>query len=218
MGQRYCSILKHLDQEFLGLDIRQPNYDILLEEALPRAHRLIMAVPTQKHVETIQLISAIRKKAFKSALPILCEKPLVTKADALRWVRKEQEGGSVRVYCVNQYAHLPQYYIYSKMNGRTYYNYFKHGTDGLPWDCFQLFVLARDKIVLNDLCPVWTCKINGTNLNLGDMDQAYVSMVKDFIGPMHKVWDLDTAEIGTRKVLKWIAEDEADALESQDVS
>lgn len=206
MGKRYCAILTALGVEYIGLDIRQSNYDQNVEDAVYRSSKIIVATPTPKHLETIQLIGSIKRSGAIKPAHVLCEKPIVTKSDSLRWVRKEQESG-IRVFSVNQYAHHPEYSVFSRTSGRTYYNYFKSGGDGLEWDCFQLFVLAKGSVALNNSSPIWSCRINGHQINISGMDIAYVNMIQDFLGPMRKVWDLDTVEIGTRKVLKWIEED-----------
>lgn len=212
MGKRYCAILKALEVEHVGLDIRQANYSELIEEAIFRCDKIIITTPTQKHLETIQLISSVRRQRPTRIAHVLCEKPLVTKADSLRWLRKEQDSGLVRIFCVNQYSYLPEHPIFARTNGRTYYNYFKHGGDGLEWDCFQLFGLARGTVVLNESAPIWNCKINGTKVSISGMDHAYVSMISDFLGQMRRLWDLDKAEEVTRKVLRWIEQDKEESL------
>ncbi len=60
----------------------------------------------------------------------------------------------------------------------TEYNYFRSGKDGLVWDCLQIIALANDEISLRNDSPIWRCKINGTTLDLSDMDYAYHSFIK----------------------------------------
>lgn len=215
MGKRYCAVLRQLGVEHTGIDVRSPNYQDIAEDAICGADKIIVATPTPRHLETIQAIGKIRLKKAMPTAHVLCEKPLVTRLDEFIYLRKEQSLGILKLFCVNQYAHHPQYDIFSRSTGRTYYNYFKHGDDGLVWDCFQLFVLAKGNVGLNNQSPVWTCRINGTTVSISGMDTAYVKMVEDFVGPMRRVWDLDTAEVGTKRVLKWMAEEEQDILESQ---
>lgn len=215
MGKRYSTILRQLGIEHNCLDVKFPSYKDVAKELFCEANKIIVATPTKTHLAVIQ---EIKKYRLERALPtahVLCEKPLVTSLQDIEWLRNEERLGILKVFCVNQYAHHPQYPIFSRTSGRTYYNYFKHGGDGLQWDCFQLFVLAKGSIGLNDQSPVWTCRINGTLLSISGMDLAYVAMIEDFVGPMRKVWDLDTAEVGTKKVLKWMAEEEQDISESR---
>lgn len=214
MGKRYCAILKQLGIEFTGMDVRQAVWSDRIDRAICEARKIIVAVPTVRHVHVIEDIAETRKRNSMPSAHVLCEKPLATNPAGFERLRRAEQAG-VRVFCVNQYAHHPQYETFSRTTGRTHYNYFKHGDDGLVWDCFQLFVLAKGTVSLNDQSPVWTCRVNGTLLNLAGMDLAYVKMVEDFIDDMRRVWDLDTAEIGTKKVQKWIADEAADIAESQ---
>jgi hypothetical protein len=209
MGKRYGAILDHLGVEYIGCDIKQPDFDIKAQQAVIACDKIIIATPTHKHLETLQFIGSVRRTAALPTAHVLCEKPIVTKPEQFRWVRKEQESG-LRIFCVNNYAHHPEYPIFSGTIGRTHYNYYKHGSDGLAWDCFQLFVLAKGTLTLNDKSPVWTCRINGHQISSAGIDQSYISMIKDFLGPMHRVWDLNTSEIGMKKVVRWMEEDKSE--------
>jgi len=61
--------------------------------------------------------------------------------------------------------------------GITRYDYFRSGKDGLVWDCISLLALARGVIVLQNESPMWECILNGRELTLRDVEQAYVDFV-----------------------------------------
>jgi hypothetical protein len=193
MGQRYRAILRSLDKAHYSVD----EFDAW---PITGVEKVIIATPTKTHYELIRQAA----EAYPQA-DILCEKPIVTSLSA--WERLKAIGSTARLYCVNQYAHLHAV-CHDGMDRETYYNYFKHGSDGLAWDCFQLFGVAEGSIRLEESSPIWFCKINGGYCTLSDMDRAYVLMLRDFLGPMAKVWDAAKIETTTTKVLAWISENE----------
>ncbi len=214
MGSRYTSILKHLREQFDTHDIGDDG----LERKVLAAKKVIIATTTATHFSVLKQIHDIRTGTATPIADVLCEKPVTKDILEVAKLRVMQSTGRFNIYSVNQYAYLPQAAIFNNPNNmggaRTHYNYFKHGSDGLPWDCFPLFVLSRGLVTLNNMSPIWNCRINGAQLRLGDLDKAYIDMVQDFIGPKRKVWDIGVIEYGTRKVLKWIADEEADIIES----
>lgn len=203
MGKRYCAILKMLRIEHFGID---GGYDPDLGNQLIRAaDQIIVATPTWTHGNVLRQIAEARPYPGTKKVNVLCEKPVTKKPEEFEALRNLS---GLRIFCVNQYAHLPEYEKFRGAQGRTYYNYFKHGDDGLAWDCFQLFNLAAGSITLNESSPIWRCRINGVEINQAGMDWAYVKMVQDFLGPMKRVWDLFTAEVTTKRVMKWMQEEQ----------
>jgi len=62
--------------------------------------------------------------------------------------------------------------------GRSHYDYFRHGNDGLVWDCLQIIALARSAPLLRETSPMWSSMINGKALNIAHMDAAYMAYVQ----------------------------------------
>ena len=110
--------------------------------------------------------------------PILCEKPITTNIEQLSEVIKECQAAKSDLRVVYQYKKA---YIDDFNHGPTHYNFYRHGGDGLQWDCIQIIGLARGLVTLREDSPIWDCVINGQRLNIGDMDRAYVSYVADWL-------------------------------------
>jgi len=161
MGTRYLAVLRYLgvdpqivDKEYAG-------------DPIEDCDGVIIATPTSMHVEHISRCAG---------LPILCEKPITKKMGELDELLNflDKFGGSLSM--IDQYAELASY-----GDGPTYYNYFKHGGDGLAWDCINIIGHARGKVRLMENSAVWQCMINGKDLSIADMDGAYISMVAKWL-------------------------------------
>ncbi len=87
--------------------------------------------------------------------------------------------------------------------GETYYDYFKSGQDGLAYDCCNIIGLSKKRPTLANSSPIWKAKINGQELSLADMDQAYVKMIMDWTRSPLSNWDY--AVEMHQKVLRWLA-------------
>lgn len=163
MGKRYQAILNFLGQPYECFD------DAFLAKSVypsKKHDRFIVATPTETHLEVI-------KRLEKFGAPILCEKPLsksLTEVDEILKIKAP-------VSMVMQYAYL----VSPKSFGSTHYDYYHHGKDGLVWDCFQIIALAKDRVSLAEHSPIWSCTINGTVLRRGDMDGAYVEMIRNWL-------------------------------------
>lgn len=168
MGKRYQAILKHLGKEFHCRDIgrntipdKRISYDI---------DEIIIATPTDTHIEVIRHYLEYKK-------PILCEKPISKNMEQLKQIVKEIKEENISFQMMFQYKGLvPRLAI-----GKTYYDYFRHGNDGLAWDCLQIIGLAKDQITLREESPLWDCQINGHRLHLEFMDNAYVVAVESWL-------------------------------------
>lgn len=162
MASRYTAILRHLEIEPLGVEVGEPT---------PKGFdSIIICTPTYRHVEDIRF-------AISAGVPVMCEKPVSTNIDEVMEICDDAEAAGLKLRMVNQYAELD-----SRAEGyATHYNYFKHGGDGLAWDCISLIGLAKGFVELYDDSPLWTCILNGRRLNLADMDGAYVSMLQNWL-------------------------------------
>ena len=196
MGSRYRAILDHLKVRYYGYD----DGEMVIKEGTTH---IIVATPSANRFEVLDAIFSYldllaMSEEDRSKLYILCEKPV--------WKNKSDgyctkgivvsNGFKDRFFMVNQYNYLPKHYI---DGGPTYYNYFKTGNDGI-WDFIQLYHLASDVITCERTSPVWDCIINGQRINLSDMDQAYVDMIKDFLGERRNLWGFDDIQEAHRKV------------------
>jgi hypothetical protein len=95
-----------------------------------------------------------------------------------------------------QYAELIQ-----AGDGPSHYNYFRHGNDGILWDCMQIIGLANGPVEIKEDSPIWDCVINGNRLNLSDMDGAYVSFIRSWLNGNLRQNFIEVVEIH-RKVLR----------------
>lgn len=175
MGKRYQAVLSYLDEPFGCLDPKLgamsfigQNYD-----------RFIIATPTETHLEWVKKLDSFGK-------PILCEKPLSKNMDEVREIAACRSPLTMMM----QYAWL----VNKHSRGRSYYDYYNHGPDGLVWDCFQIIALAEGPIEIREDSPVWDCIINGTKIRREEMDGAYVNFVRAWIAG---------AETPRSKLVEW---------------
>lgn len=166
-GKRYQSILKYLGHRFCCLDktVSPPPNTVLKEIT-----GIIIATPTDTHLNLVRFYMSLKK-------PFLVEKPLSKDIDALSCLLKDGLSTNLKLSMVAQYRHLlTQFTI-----GNSHYDYFRHGNDGLAWDCLQIVGFARGKVELKEESPIWDCTINGEVLNIRDMDRAYVIEVEQWL-------------------------------------
>jgi hypothetical protein len=173
MGQRYRAILKYLKEPFEGYDTARgcapsrPMYEY---------DRFIVATPTSTHHDLVLELGRLNK-------PILCEKPLSKDLKEVLAMMNAASNLSVMM----QYRKLVDS---DNTPGLSWYDYFRHGNDGLVWDVFQIIALAKSDVVIREDSPVWNCGINGEQLSLANMDAAYVRAVDDWLMG-EKISDLD---------------------------
>lgn len=179
MGKRYALILeKYCECEVVRVDL---NNTITAD--VSECDGFIIATPTSNHIADILTYSQWKK-------PILCEKPVTKSMLKLRGILADKD---LDLSMINQYDFLA-----SNDNGRTEYNYFKTGSDGLLWDCINIIGLAKSSYDIKNSALVWSCMINGHSIDLRNMDFAYINNLRawvtgwrnrDYILPAHeKVW------------------------------
>lgn len=197
MGRRYSSILDYLEVDWVGCEEGHP--------VPPFATHYIIATPTDTHAEMINLIG----REPNSNKRILVEKPVCVMTSihppkelaAIQAARAQGRGNSV--YMVNQYAYYPGVDV---INGITSYDFYNSGNDGIGWDCIQLLHLARGRVFLKNESPIWKAKINGIILDRDLVDQCYVDMIKDFVGPRKNLWGWHNIKEAHEKAYKWTKE------------
>jgi hypothetical protein len=164
MGKRYQAILRYLKEPFecydtsFGCAPKKPMYDY---------DRFIIATPTDTHHDLVMSLGPLNK-------PILCEKPLSKDIKEVLAMMNAAPQLSIMM----QYRKLVDP---DNTPGLSWYDYFRHGNDGLVWDVFQIIALAKSDIVIREESPVWNCGINGEQLSLANMDAAYVRAVDDWL-------------------------------------
>jgi hypothetical protein len=168
MGRRYQAILRYLGKPFRCADVRNP--EDLVQEMASQAHGLIIATPTATHTQLI-------RKYLKYGIPILCEKPITKNVAELKELTMDIRRAGSPFRMMQQYSMLME----PRKIGKTQYNYFKHGSDGLIWDCIQIITLARGDVRLGEDSPIWRCMINGKALDLAHMDAAYIGYVQKWL-------------------------------------
>lgn len=170
MGTRYQAILKYLDQDYMLADKETKSGDIYAMAS--KAKGIIIATPTMLHRNCLEVFSEFN-------VPILCEKPLSKSLDDLIFIRDQLvRANKMNLTMTMQYELM----TYPGSRGDSWYDYFRHGNDGMAWDCLQIIGLAKGKIELRESSPMWDCGINGQRLDLSDMDRAYVRFVKRWLG------------------------------------
>lgn len=168
MGQRYQAILSRLDISCAPLDLIHTDADYQYQAA--KSDGIIIATPTHTHCDLIN-------KFVPYKIPILCEKPMSKNMaelnETLDYVKSEKANLTMTL----QYDVLDD----KQGAGLSYYDYFRHGSDGLIWDCIQVIGLARGNVYLSEESPIWRCHLNGRQLQFSDMDVAYVKFIKDWL-------------------------------------
>lgn len=167
MGKRYQAILRSLEIPFDVSDIETTHVNLL--EKINLCSGVIIATPTNSHLHFISLL-------FGKGKPVLCEKPLSMNSTELKHIKRFCQDG-LNLTMMMQY----KYFITSEVNGPSSYDYFRHGNDGLSWDCIQIIGLARSSVSLKEESPIWKCKLNGLDLSLNNMDEAYVWAVQKWL-------------------------------------
>jgi hypothetical protein len=178
MGKRYQAVLKWIRLPYKTRDLDH-------DEGIEGCDGVIIATPTYTH-------EALAEQ-YMHTYPVLCEKPIWTQRynfytrfsrdDEGMWRAKDFRDYS-RLRMLNQYRHVLANAQQTRASN-TYYNYYKHGGDGLIFDCINIYGNMKDfetsNVELKEESPVWGCCIDGKILDLADMDQAYVTEIFDWV-------------------------------------
>lgn len=172
MASRYRSIFDMLGVEVVVWDIDE-------KPDTADVDGFLVATPTPTHFDVLTALIPMKK-------PILCEKPVVKTIEELEQIKSLCSLYDTPFQVVMQYCWLTD-----PLNlGPSRYDYFKHGNDGLLWDCFQIVALAKGDVELGEKSPIWDCVINGQRLNIAAMDFAYIEMIRSWIErPGAQPWD-----------------------------
>lgn len=165
MGRRYSSILKYLGKNFKAVD-KTKNYLGEIEDAIKHSSHIILATPTDTHIKELMRIYNLNRDAR-----ILCEKPITKEIHMFELIK------DMDITMQMQYREL----VHESMEGYSYFNFYNHGRDGLIWDCFQIIALANGDVDIYEDSPIWECAINGHQLNITDMDMAYITYTDKWI-------------------------------------
>lgn len=172
MGKRYRAILN-----FLGIEstvVEKEHSTTYMKRMAQASEGIIIATPTNTHVDLI-------RSFIPSGKPILCEKPICRNPAELKELMREINESDTFLSMVMQYRMLAPKRFDRKRPPPSHYDYFRHGTDGLAWDCIQIIGLAEGNLMLGETSPVWKCTINGKKLDIGQMDRAYVEFIADWL-------------------------------------
>lgn len=179
MGSRYTAILDYLGVDWVGVDFKESTGAGYAE----KVDGVIDAGPTALRMTRLRTLVS----RFPGA-PILAEKPFTT--HGLAWKVIGDHGLlNTPVQMVNQYVFMGGYRLPPGHSDHTYYNYFKHGGDGLAFDCINILGLAKGSVDLLGTSPIWKCEINGRTLSIQDMDRAYIAMVERWLKKPVSNWD-----------------------------
>lgn len=166
MGRRYACILRCLGLEPIIVDVHSDPVD------LDTLDGIIIATPTDTHLDLLDDLIGFEG-------PILCEKPLSTNPAAVGMHMEAYMDAGMNLSMVDQY----RYALKGKgSNGLgSYYNYYNSGGDGTEWDCINIIYNSASIPTLSNSSPVWYCAINGKELSRHDIDQAYITMIEDWL-------------------------------------
>lgn len=166
-GLRYQSILDYVGEDYL---LRDVGFNEISDDGLHlgAVDGIIVATPTNTHTKII-------RELLKFRIPILCEKPICKDMEELEILFEEIEKTKTPFSMVHQYKRLVTPTLDDAVST---YNYFKHGNDGLIWDCLQIIGLANGVVDLSDESPIWKCQINGQKLDIAQMDGAYLEEIE----------------------------------------
>lgn len=165
MGKRYQAVLRYLGHGMIRADKDASEKQV--GDAARKAAGIIICTPTDTHSNVIKAVLGAKK-------PILCEKPVCKDLDQLHQLMSQVDASNVPFRMVMQYEHL----LNKNRIGRSFYDYFRTGNDGIFWDCLQIIAFARGELTLRNVSPIWSCMINGQSLKLSDMDAAYIAEVQ----------------------------------------
>jgi len=168
MGTRYKSILNWIGVEYICSDIG--DYKEKFAQKVDSSSKIILCTPTDTHHKILQEIIPTGKT-------ILCEKPISKSLFELSDILNLCDKYRCNFNMTFQYSEL----VKNTAELPSFYNYFRTGKDGLFWDCLQIIALAKTSVDIRNTSPIWSCFINGQELYLSDMDEAYVSFIKKWI-------------------------------------
>lgn len=168
MGRRYQAIFNYLNIPFQALDALHTLG--MVTQAVERSDGVVIATPTATHADFIRALAPLKK-------PILCEKPVVKDIAELKLLFEVLKDAGTPFRMMYQYSMLAR----TDRIGPSVYNYFRHGSDGLVWDCLQIIGLARGACHLREDSPVWSCKINGLRVEISHMDAAYIAYIQRWL-------------------------------------
>lgn len=165
MGRRYRAILNYLGVPWRGIDLK----DSWPRDEARQITGVIIATPTVCHLTDLM-------NAEHYECPVLCEKPISTNAQNLSRILADIHNP---IKMVMQYQFTTRKLAVA--NSPSFYDYYNHGRDGLVWDCIQIIGLAKGDVNLAEESPVWDCSINGSQIDIREMDFAYVEMIKNWL-------------------------------------
>lgn len=168
MGKRYRLILESLGKSTCVVD-KMHDYKTILDLAM-QSDGIIIATPTDTHIDFINLFAPLGK-------PILCEKPLCKDLDVLQKTFNNLKKYNTPFSMILQYGEL----VDPNSTGVSSYNFFRHGSDGLFWDCIQIIGLAKGIVGVSEKSHIWKCEINGKKINVADMDYAYERFIFNWL-------------------------------------
>jgi len=173
MGTRYTRILDYLGVDWGGMDLTE-------NKGFDRPgdiDGIIDAGPTRGRLR--------RLYDLDPKTPVLAEKPFTLGVIDRAYLQLKTRP----IQMVNQYVHMGGHKLPPGDSTLTYYNYFKHGGDGIAFDCINILGLATGRVILQQDSPIWKCELNGRSLSISDMDFAYIAMIEAWLKQPTPNWD-----------------------------
>lgn len=161
MGSRYSFYLKHIGVDVIGRDLNDNKWPSDVDGVL-------IATPTEYH------FNHIWDMWDRYNRPILCEKAISKNLDKTENICKSD----IQLRMINQYEYFKPFFM---PGGTSHYDYYKHGSDGIAFDCINIIGLADGVCGCDERSPQWSCVINNYRINLADMDSAYLWNLRDWI-------------------------------------
>jgi hypothetical protein len=186
MATRYKFYLEYLGCKVTGYD-KDEAFDL---SELISSDGVMICTPTNHHIDDLFYLHMHHPKK-----PILCEKAISTSIPEVETICNTD----LNLRMINQYEYWANYF---EPSAATHYNYFRHGGDGLAFDCINIIGLANASCKLDESSPIWSCAINGKRLSLDDMDRAYIWNLSDWL--LKEDENKDYIRHVHRKVYQWI--------------
>lgn len=195
MGRRYEAICTYLGITAIGCD---PYNRDAIKSGIPICDGVIIATPTSTHLQMLEEVLQFGKK-------VLCEKPFTKSLLELNKFHDRHDHVHHLITMVDQYKYLLSDDITT--SGGSEYSYYKSGQDSIAWDCINIIGHSEGEVELRNTSPVWTCRINGQDLSIEQMDHAYIRMIEDWASDDHE-GNYEYALRAHGKVAQFISEQE----------
>jgi len=190
MGRRYTAILKYLDVDTIGIDLRD-------KWPVPSQYtRAIVATPIDTHYKICKRLIQLKKD-------FLCEKPVSKSNNEIRDLIRLCKFNGVDGRMVCNWAMVLPRMTHGINENKIFIDYYNSGNDGF-WDYIQPVYLSKlDDLIIRKISPVFKCKINYQSAKSECFDLSYVKIIRFWFTDRNQLWTLSDALAANIKLLQW---------------